>query len=85
MRRDNFSEPRHGEVQHSPTSMGPGDAEEGMLISLGIMWMVCADTAFLRKFARNNLCPLATILRHRCSQRVYNCGQKLCIAPPRYP
>src|SRR5215213_5079588 len=56
-----------------------------MPISSGVLWMVYADTAFLRKLERHNLCPLATIPRHRCVQRVYNCGQKPCIAPPRCP
>src|SRR5215203_1642923 len=56
-----------------------------MPISSGVLWMVYADTAFLRKLERHNLCPLATIPRHRCGQRVYNCGQKPCIAPPRCP
>src|SRR5215204_7273365 len=56
-----------------------------MPISSGVLWMVYADTAFLRKLERHNLCPLATIPRHRCGQRVYNCGQKTCIAPPRCP
>jgi hypothetical protein len=36
------------------------------------MWMVYADTAFLRKLERNDLCLLATIPRHRCGQRVAN-------------
>ena len=37
----NFVELRKGEVQHSPALIGPGDAEEGMLISSGIM---CHDS-----------------------------------------
>src|SRR5215212_3072992 len=56
-----------------------------MPISSGVLWMVYADTAFLRKLECHNLCPLATIPRHRCGQRVYNCGQKPPVAPSRSP
>src|SRR5688572_2177630 len=55
-----------------------------MLLSSGIM-CVYADTAFLRKFARNNLCPPVTISRHECGQCVSNWRQKTRIAPPRSP
>jgi hypothetical protein len=46
---------------------------------------VYADTAFLRNFARNNLCSLVTIPRHERDQRVANLMPETPLSPTPIP